>query len=102
MYSPNSPQQEKFSTPPANTSKFNATRIFFSQETHNSPISSPYNSTPTTSSNISNLPNANEIMSRPQRNRKAPTFFCEPIPSGLLHKLKKNKDTKSLFTNIFL
>ena len=56
MYSPNSPQQENFSTPPDNTSKFQATRKLFPQETHNSPISSPYSSTPTASPNISNLP----------------------------------------------
>ena len=89
MYSPNSPQQENFSTPPDNTSKFKATRKLFPQATHNSPTSSPYNPTSTASPNISNLPDANEVLSRPQRNRKAPTFFGEPIPSDLLHKLKK-------------
>ena len=89
MYSPNSRQQENFSTPPDNTSKFKATRKLFTQETHNSPTPSPYNSTPTASPNISNLPDANEILSRPPRNRKAPTFFGEPIPSYLLHKLRK-------------
>ena len=85
MYSPNSPQQENFSTPPDNTSKFKATRKLFLQATHNSPTSSLYNSTPT----ASNLPDANEVLSRPQRNREAPTFFGEPIPSDLLQKLKK-------------
>ena len=90
MYSPNSPQQENFSTPPPdNTSKFKATRKLFPQATHNSPTSSPYTPTPTASPNISNLPDANEILSRPQRNGKAPTFFGEPIPSDLIHKLKK-------------
>ena len=37
MYSPNSPQQEKFSTPSDNTSKFKATRKLFPQATHSSP-----------------------------------------------------------------
>ena len=89
MYSPNRPQQENFSTPPDNTSKFKATRKLFPQATRNSPKSSPYNPTPTASPNTSYLPDANEVLSRPQRNRKAPTFFGEPIPSDLLHKLKK-------------
>ena len=89
MYSPNSPQQENFSTPPENTNKFKATRKLFPQASHNSPTSSPHNSTPTASTNISNLPEANEVLSRPQRNRKAPKFFGEPIPSDLPHKLKK-------------
>ena len=53
MYSPNSPQQENFSSPPNNTSKFKATRKLFPQATHNSPTSSPYNPTPTASPNIS-------------------------------------------------
>ena len=88
MYSPNSPQQENFSTPPDHTSKFKATRKLFPQAMHNSPTSH-YNPTPKASPNISNLPDANEVLSRPQRNRKAPTFFGEPIPSDLLHKLKK-------------
>ena len=89
MYSPNSAQQENFSNPPDNTSKFKAARKLFAKETHNSPTSSPYNFTPTASPKKSNLTDANEILSRPQRNRKAPTFFGEPIPSDLLHKLKK-------------
>ena len=80
MYSPNCPQQENFSSPPDNSSKFKATRKLFPQTSLNSPTSSPYNSTPTASPNISNLPDANEVLSRPQRNRKAPTFFGEPIP----------------------
>ena len=89
MYSHNSPQQEKLSTPPDNTSKFKATRKLFPRALHHSPTSSLYNSTPTALPNVSNLPDANEALSRPQRNRKAPTFFGEPIPSDLLHKLKK-------------
>ena len=89
MYSPNGPQQENFSCPPDNTSKFEATRKFIPQASHNSPTSSPYNSTPTELPNMSNLPYANEVLCRPQRNRKAPTFFGEPIPSDLIHKLKK-------------
>ena len=89
MYSPNSPQQENFSTPPDNNSKFKATRKLFPHATHNSPITSHYNPSPTPSPNVSNLPDANEVLSRPQRNRKAPIFFGEPIPSDLLHKLKK-------------
>ena len=88
MYSTNSPQQENFSTPPDNANKFIVTRKLFPQATH-SPTSSPYNSTPTTSPNISNLPDANEVLNRPQLNRKPPTFFGEPILSELLHKLKK-------------
>ena len=52
MYSPNSPQQENFSTPPHNTSKFKATSKLFPQATHNSPTSLPYNSTPTASPNF--------------------------------------------------
>ena len=68
MYSPNSTQQENISTQPDNTSKFKATRKLFPQAKHNSPISSPYNSTPTASPNISNLPDANEVLSRPQSN----------------------------------
>ena len=89
LYSPNSPQQENISTLPDKTSKFKATRKLVPKETHNSPTSSPHNSTPTASPNVSKLPDANEVLSRPQRNRKAPTFFGEPIPSDLLHKLKK-------------
>ena len=89
MYSPNSPQQENFSTPPDNTSKFKAKCKLFPQASHNSPTSSPHNSTPTASPNVSNLPDANEVLSRPQRNRKAPTFFGEPIPSDLIQKLKE-------------
>ena len=88
MFSPNSPQQEIFSTPPDNTSKFKATRKLFPQASHNSPTPSPHKSTPTASPNVSNLPDANEVLSRPQRNRKAPPFFGEPIPSDLVHKLK--------------
>ena len=70
MYSPNSPQQENFSSPPDNTIKFKATRKLFPQASHKSPTSSPYNSTPTASPIISNLPYANEVLSRPQCNRK--------------------------------
>ena len=88
MYSPNSPQQESFSTPPDHTSKFKATGKLFPQSMHNNPTSH-YNPTPTASPNISNLPDANEVLSSPQRNRNAPTFFGEPIPSDLLHKLKE-------------
>ena len=75
MYSPKSPQQEDFSIPPDNTSKFKATRKLFPQETHNSPTSSPHNSTFTASPNVFNLPDPNEVLRRPQRNRKAPTFL---------------------------
>ena len=89
MYSPNSPEQENFSSPPDKASEVKATRQLFPELAHNSPISSPHNSTPTAPPNISNLPDANEILSRPQRNRKASTFFGEPIPSDLIHKLKK-------------
>ena len=78
-----------FLHPPNNTSKYKATRKLFPQATPNSPTSSSYNPTPTASPNISNLPDANEVMSRPQRNRKAPTLFGEPIPSDLIHKFKK-------------
>ena len=67
MFSTNSPQQENFSTPPDNANKFIATRILFPLATH-SLTSSPYNSTPTTSPNISNLPDANEVLDRPQLN----------------------------------
>ena len=89
MYSTNSPQQEYISTPSDNTKKFKATRKLLPQASHNSSTSSPHNSTTTASPNVSNLPDANEVLSRPQRNRKAPTFFGEPIPSNLIHKLKK-------------
>ena len=89
MYSHNSPVQENFSTPPDIASKVKTTRQLFPQAVHNSPISPPYNSTPTASPNISNFPHANEVLSRPQRNRKAPTFFGEPIPSDLIQKLKE-------------
>ena len=89
MYSPNSPQQENFSNPTDTTSKFKATRQLFPQASHNSPTSSPYISNPTASPNISNLPDANEVLSRTRRNRKALTFFGEPIPSDLIQKLKK-------------
>ena len=74
MYSSNSRQQENFSIPTDNTSKFKTTRKLFPQETHNSPTSSPYNSTPTASPNISNLPDTNEVLSRPERNKKAPSL----------------------------
>ena len=68
MYSSNSPQQENFSTPPDNASKFKATRKLFPRATHNSLTSSPFNPILTASPNISNLPDANELLSRPQRN----------------------------------
>ena len=68
MYSPNSPQQENFSSPPDNASKVKATRQLFPQAARNSPTPSPYNSTPTASPKMSNLPDANEVLSRPQRN----------------------------------
>ena len=89
MYSPNSPQQENFSTPPDNTSKFKATRKLFPQATHNYPTLLPYNFTPTASPNISTLPNANEVLSRLQRYRKVPTFIGHTISSELTYKLKK-------------
>ena len=94
MYSPSSPQQENFSTLPDNASKLKAKRKLFPQATHNSPTTSPFNTTPTASRNIFDLQDANELLSRPQLNRKAPIFFGEPITSGLLHKLKKG--TKNL------
>ena len=74
MYSPIRAEQENFSTRPHNASKFIATRKSFLQATHHTATSSPYNSTPTVSPNISNLPDANEVLSRPQRNRKPPIF----------------------------
>ena len=97
MYSSNNPNQENFSTPPDNASNFKATRKLFPQATHNSPTSSPYNSTPTASPNISNLPDANEVLSRPQRKRKPPTIFGESIPSDLIQKLKKKLRYKISF-----
>ena len=89
IYSPNSPERENFSSPPDNASRVKTTRQLFPQLAHNSPTSSPHNSTPTASPNISNLPDANGVLSRSQRNRRAPTFFGEPIPSDLIHKIKK-------------
>ena len=89
MYSPNNPKQEKFSTAPDNASKIKATRKLFPQATPDSAKSSHYDSTPTASTKISNLPDTNEVLSRPQRNKKAPKFFGESIPSDLPHKLKE-------------
>ena len=88
MYSPNSPQQENFSTLLDNTSKFEASRKLFPRATHNFSTLLPYNFTPTSSPNISTLPDANEVLSRLQRYRKVPTFFDQPIPSELIYKLK--------------
>ena len=68
MYSSNSPQQENFSTPPNIASKFKATRKLFPRAMHNSLSSSPFNPILTASPNIDNLPDANELLSRPQRN----------------------------------
>ena len=45
-----------------------------------------YKTTFTASSNMFNLPDANEILFRPPRKRKPPTYFGEPIPSDLIHK----------------
>ena len=84
MCSPNSQQQVNFSTPPDNTSKLKATRKLFPQASHSSPTSSPYVFTPMASPNLSNIPDGNEVLSRPQRNRRAPTLFGEPIPSDLI------------------
>ena len=39
---------------------------------------------------------ANEVLSRPQRNKKPPTFFGEPFPSDLIHSLKKKQETRNL------
>ena len=89
MCSSNSPQQKNFSTPPDKVSKLKATHKLSPQATHYSPTSSPYNTTPTASHNISNLPDANEVLSRRQQNRKPPTFFGGPIPSDLIHKQNK-------------
>ena len=99
-HSPNSPQQENFFTPLDNANEIRATRKLFHQTTQKCPLSSPCSSTPR-ASNKSNLLDAIEVLSRPQRNRKAPTFFGEPISSDLIYKLKNIGDIKSPLKDIF-
>ena len=70
------------------------------QAKHNS-LTSTYDSTDTASPIISKLPNANEVLRRPQSNGKPPTFFGEPVPSDLIHELNKKRDKKFLYINIF-